>query len=266
MTGSQLLAVARDVARVAAFNNTSVLLIGAWARDLCLGFDSPSRGTTDVDLALQFENWSSVDAFLARCADAFTRIDHRELTMAHRLTGMRGDIVPCGGLESPPGTLSLRGSVRRLNTLGVKECFALGRPLDAQLANILIPPPDGMLVLKLLAFVDRRAPRDLRDVGHVLRRFPIDEDAIWEDPRLMQAFADGSLSLDDARVWFAGRSIATRFEATTVTATREAVRAVAHDRADVRLGLVDEERTMLADARRRLADRMLDTWIRALSP
>ncbi|MEQ1502458.1 MAG: nucleotidyl transferase AbiEii/AbiGii toxin family protein [Myxococcota bacterium] len=88
--------------------------------------------------------------------------------MTHRATVLKVDLVPCGSIEAQPGTLSLRGSRRRLNTQGLTECST----------QVLVPPPAGFVVLKLLAFVDRREPRDLRDLGHVLRHFPFDPD--WD--------------------------------------------------------------------------------------
>lgn len=85
--------------------------------------------------------------------------------MHHRATGLRVDIAPCGPIEAPPGTLQLRGSDRKLNTTGLVECFQLAHHLDPALAEVLVPPPAGLLVLKLFAFLDRRERRHLRDLG-----------------------------------------------------------------------------------------------------
>lgn len=90
--------------------------------------------------------------------------------MVHRGMALKVDVVPCGPLEVSPGSLALRGSVRRLTSIGLSKCFAIARPLMPSLTEGLVPLADGYVVLKLFAYGDRRARHPLRDLGHVLRR------------------------------------------------------------------------------------------------
>ncbi|MEQ1502251.1 MAG: nucleotidyl transferase AbiEii/AbiGii toxin family protein [Myxococcota bacterium] len=252
--------VAHDLGQVAVAVGTRVLLVGAYARDLCLGAVEPTaRMTNDADFAVLLESWAAVDAFFAACAGSFRDVDRGELKMYHRATGLKVDLVPCGPIEVPPGTLSLRGSRRRLNTVGLVECFALGRPLGA--TQVVVPPPAGFVVLKLLAFTDRREPRDLRDLGYVLHRIPFDPEWIWEDDELLAAFSDGSLTYDDARFWYAGREIRRQFAAETVAAVLVALRQLRGDRPDLRVLTVE---SLDPDERLTRADRMLAVLDRAV--
>lgn len=251
--------VALDVGEVAAAVGTRALLVGAYARDLCLDVGAPTtRMTNDADFAVLLDSWGAVDALFTACAERFRDVDRAELKMIHRATGLKVDLVPCGSIEAPPGTLSLRGSRRTLNTQGLAECFTLGRKLGA--TQVLVPPPAGFVVLKLLAFVDRREPRDLRDLGHVLRHFPLDPEWIWGDDELLAAFADGSLVLDDARPWYAGRQIRRDFTPDTLSAWRAAVERLVAERADIRALLVE---TRDPDERLVTADRLLSVVLRA---
>lgn len=247
-----------DMADVGNATGTRLMLVGAWARDLCLGTPERARQTSDVDFALLIDSWDRVDAFLASACEVHFRDARRdELFVYHRSTGLKVDVVPCGQIESPTGTLALRGTSRRLNTVGIAECLALGTPVAQTRGAIVIPPPAGFLVLKLLAFRDRREPRDLRDFGYVLRRFPVDETKLWSDEALMTAFADGSLAYDDAPAWFAGRAIAHLFVEDTLAVVVSAIDAVASER-DATRALLDEGVGGLdADERLDRADRAL---------
>jgi predicted nucleotidyltransferase len=255
--------VASDIGNVAAQVGTRVLLVGAYARDLCLGpTSSPTRGTNDADFAVLLENWDHVDAFFSKCLALFRDVDRAELKMYHRTTGLKVDIVPCGPIETPPGTLALRGSVRRFNTVGLAESFELGTRLHPAVPEVLVPPPAGFLVLKLFAFTDRRERRDLRDLGHVLTRFPIEDDLVWADDQLLAAFADGSLTYEDVRFWQVGRDIAAKFTAETTAHVIAALDGLLQEKPELR-SLVVEHATLDPDERLERADRALQILRRA---
>ena len=265
MIGDPLANVVDDLAAIAAGMDTRALLVGAYARDRCLDTTATSRGTRDVDFAVMLNSWGDVDAFFKSCDGAFRDADVADLKMYHRATGVKVDVVPCGQVESPPGTLALRESTRRLNTLGLAECFELARPLHADCPHVLVPPPEGFLLLKLFAFADRRAPRDLRDVGYVLHRFPVDRNSVWVDSQLMSAFDDGTLDYDDLVYWTAGRAIATAFSGAAVSRLVEVVDALLRERPFDRVLLVDGIVGLDADARLTRADRSLAVLHRALA-
>lgn len=254
-----------DLASVAAKVDARLLLVGAYARDLCLGTTEEARRTSDIDFAIQLESWAKVDAFFAESAHTFRDPNRGELLMYHRATGTKVDVVPCGRIESPPGTLALRDSTRRLNTSGLSECFALGRPLETS-GRLLIPPPAGFIVLKLLAFTDRREHRDLRDAGHVLHRFPFDANAVWDDAALMSGFVDGTLTHDDVRFWCAGREIARSFAQQTMAQLVRALDQIRGETAALRVLVLDDSIERVdPSARLDKADRILRVLGRAVT-
>ena len=109
--------------QVAQAQNRRLLLVGAFARTLCLpeSVRGPARKTRDAEI----------------------------------------DVVPCGDIERPPGSLPLRRTTRILNTTGLSEAFATARVEDVGGLSLLVPRPEAFVLLKLLSFLDRRAPRDL---------------------------------------------------------------------------------------------------------
>jgi predicted nucleotidyltransferase len=252
-----------DLGQVAARLSTRVLLVGAYARDLCLGITEASRATNDADFAVLFESWAQLDTFFSHSTKHFRDIDRAELKMYHKETSLKVDIVPCGPIEEPPGILFLRGSQRQLNTAGLAECFDLGRRLDVSTGEVLLPPPAGFIVLKLFAFAERRELRDLRDLGHVLHRYPVDDEAIWDDDELMEAFALQTLNYDDTPCWQAGRYVATQFTLATSTKVVGALDDLLGDRPDLRAQIIGGLPGVNPDNRLQQADRVLMVLRRA---
>jgi predicted nucleotidyltransferase len=258
--------VARDLHKVAQNLDTRLMLVGAYARDLCLGNAEPTRGTTDADFALQVDDWAGVDAFVEACRDSFERFDLKELKMFHIETGLKVDLVPCGAIEEPAGILRLRGGSRALNTVGLVECFELGSPIHSGIPRVLVPSAAGFLLLKLLAYRDCAAPRDLRDFGFVLHQFPVDNEAVFNDDELMKRFEDGTLVFDvnDLSAWQAGSQIATVFSPDAVVAFGEALKHLADREPRTRTYIV-EDSAVSPDERLDTADRIIRTLRDAIS-
>jgi len=117
-----------------------VLLIGAWARDLCLPEDvrRTPRKTNDADLAVIVDDWEVVDQLFERATTTF-HVTPAELHMRHHVTKIKVDIVPCGRIETPQGELHLRKSSRVLTTIGLAESFGSGRVHPVRSRQVLVP-------------------------------------------------------------------------------------------------------------------------------
>jgi predicted nucleotidyltransferase len=250
----------RDVLCIA---RTEVMLIGAFARDLCLGRHvAPPRATTDVDLALSLPNWAAVDDLFRRCDLHFTaRVD--DLRIRHRETGIPVDIVPYGAIERPSGTLVLRNSDRVFNNAGIADARRLAMHRTIGSTDILVPPPAVMVALKLIAWGDRMASKDVQDAGHILQHFHVG-DEVWDDPTLLARFAEERLTYDDAPAWLVGRRIGRELAEPARNGLRRSI---------TRLGMANEWTRVLiggsrddgdADARVARADRVLAVLLEAL--
>lgn len=248
----EIRAALADVLDIAEEMGLRSLLVGAWARDLCLPAErrGPERQTSDVDLTVVFEDWTAVDALFESCRTRFE--DHREeLFLRHRPTQVKVDVVPCGGIETPTGRLVLRASTRVLNTVGLAEAFASAGSLEIGRHCLAVPTPSAYILFKLLSFLDRRAPRDLRDLGYVVRRAPVDEERVWSDTEVLDQLADGRLTLDDMSAWQLGRGVARQFSEATTRAFARSLVTLAGESDTVRTLLVDapdpDERVAAAD-------------------
>lgn len=261
-----LSAVVTDLGEIAHGQGVRVLLVGAWARDLCLGSAVATRATDDADFAVLIDSWERFDRFLDACGLHFRDIDPRELTMRHKITGLKVDIVPCGPIEAPPGLLTLRGDPRKLRLLGLAECFDLGTHLDIPVGDVLVPPPAGVVLAKLFSFLDRRARRDLRDLGHVLFSFPADLESILDDDLLMGHFAEGTLTMEDVGFWQLGRFLATEFPPAVSKSVVEGIDHLLGEGADVRVILVGGLAGLDPDERSRVADHALSVLRMGCAP
>lgn len=139
--------VAADIGAAADAVGTRVVLVGA----LAVGRIAPlGRNTTDADFAILVRDWPHLDAFIDACGVWFSDRDRVDLKMVHRATGVRVDVVPCGAIEDPSGTLRIRGSDRVFNNTGIAECFDLCGSYG-DLRTVLVAPASALVVLKLFA-------------------------------------------------------------------------------------------------------------------
>lgn len=205
-----------------------VLLVGAWARDLCLppGARGEPRKTDDADLAILVDDWDCVDRLLEATHTHFT-VKRDELILRHNRYQVKVDIIPCGPIEDSGRTLRRRKSTRVLNTAGLAASFDTAEPHSIGSRSVLIPRPSAYVLLKLLSYLDRHALRDLRDLGYVATRCPYDATTIWDDERTRDVMADASLFDNDLPAWFLGLDLKVIFEPEVVGLFRSSLHELA---------------------------------------
>jgi len=206
------------VGEVAERTGVKALLIGAWARGLCLGEQDAGRMTQDIDFAVLVPDDATATAFAEACEGAFGPLSSDRCGTRHLATHVRVDFVFCGGVEDPPGTVMVANGTRRLNTTGLAEACAGGLPLHEARRFVLRPSPPAFVLLKLFAWHDRAADRDLLDTAEVIDRWmeadPVDP---FSDEALIDRFGDGRLTYEDAPAFLLGRRLAVTFGPDTVT-------------------------------------------------
>ncbi len=160
------------------------------------------RISDDIDVGLMTDTWADANAFFDACRVRFD-VRRSDLYLRHLDTSRKVDLVPFGRV-APEGILSIPDSDRKLRTHGMLEAFENGNRHDN---GLVVPGLAAFVLLKLLAFQDRHAAKDLRDVGSVLRASEPDFSSIFDDQAFLEQQASGSMSLDDAAVWQMGQQI-----------------------------------------------------------
>lgn len=170
----ELEAVLQQVAGLLSAQGVPFFVVGALARDLLLEHVwnlPPQRATKDVDFGVRLSNWQEFAALKeALCATGEFQADARQ---PQRLLHQRGvfiDLVPFGALEQPPGSIQWPpATMVRMTTLGFQEAYecAVQVRFGSEVA-LPVCPPDGLALLKLFAWDERRARNDASDLGGLL--------------------------------------------------------------------------------------------------
>lgn len=205
-----------DLLRVLNSAGQPCFLIGAGARRLTMDDRwelTGARATLDWDFAVRVASWSAWQALRDRLTSgpgaAFHVTNH-----AHRLRHTCGrpiDLVPFGELESAPGRITWPdGTEMSVHAFG--EC-------SARLQNVEISPGvvldsasvPSLAVLKLFAYLDRRArgeSKDIQDVDWLLRNYEHagNEERVHDE--LLELLIDGVIEAEHAGALLLGRDAA----------------------------------------------------------
>jgi predicted nucleotidyltransferase len=178
------IAVMREVDTLAKELKLTYFICGAMARDMLLqhvhGVET-GTATVDVDFGVAVENWEQFRNIKARLTET-GRFEPAK-KMAQRLyykldpnsAGYPVDIIPFGGVESPPNSIAWppdRDEV--MNVIGYEE--ALANTVAIRIENEFIVPVislPGLALLKLFAWTERgnKDPKDALDLVTLLRTY-----------------------------------------------------------------------------------------------
>ena len=147
--------------------------VGALVPELLLDA-RPNRMTNDVDVAVVVEGLADFDLLKGRLADyGFTRT-HRPHRLQHRDGGWV-DILPFSEAIARDGLQLEEGVV--LNMAGFGHVVPNAVPVSIEGGPTLpLAPLPLHVLLKLVAFSDREAPKDLAGVLHCLEHYLEDDD------------------------------------------------------------------------------------------
>lgn len=169
-----LLPVVADLDRGLRALRIPFAVVGALVPELLLEA-RPTRMTNDADVTVMVETLANFESLKARLADfgfARTGASHR---MRHH-SGGRVDLLPFSDAIAPDGRLELQPDLV-LNMVGFGQVVpsAIEVAIDEGPTMPLAPLPLYVL-LKLVAFDDRKAPKDLAGIFHCLQHYPEDDE------------------------------------------------------------------------------------------
>ncbi|MEA2079708.1 MAG: nucleotidyl transferase AbiEii/AbiGii toxin family protein [Pseudomonadota bacterium] len=202
----QTVAILETVSLVATELGMPYVVVGATARDLVLHYGHGARierATRDVDFAIEVPDWKTFDALKRK----LTEHGFRQTRASHCLmsvTGIEVDVVPFGHIEDHQAAISWppRGEIT-MNVLGFQEACDSAewvRIQDKPAIDIPVANPIGLVLLKLIAWIDRAADvrrKDARDIGYLLssyEKIPEVTGTLYEDTGIMETY-DWDLTL-----------------------------------------------------------------------
>jgi predicted nucleotidyltransferase len=169
-----VVAVLSDLARGLRALEVDFCVIGALVPELLLGV-TPRRLTNDADVTVVLDTLADFERLKARLAEfgfALTRLPYR---LRHRDGGWV-DLLPYSKALAPTGNLDMTEDLS-FNMVGFDQ--VLPNAVQASIASDLtvpIAPLPLYALLKLVAYGDRKEPKDLGSVLHCLRHYAQDED------------------------------------------------------------------------------------------
>jgi predicted nucleotidyltransferase len=203
----------RDLMEVATSLDVRVMLIGAAARLLMFDWkhDLPqSRTTKDWDLAVKLESW---DAFL-KLKTALTKPPRARFSQAKaeqriiHVSGTLVDLIPFGGIETKDGTIVWPRDHTEMTVVGFTQAYDNAELVEiAEGLRLCVVTIPFLLVLKVVAFHDRRKFDDLRDILFILEKYFEYEDINRIFDELSDQLAAGEISFDNAGQYLIGRDV-----------------------------------------------------------
>lgn len=182
------------------------MVVGASARDIVLHYGHGAkvqRATADLDFAIQIPDWGAYEALKT----ALTDRDFIETKVQHRLISPDGvpiDVVPFGKVAAEGETIAWPpGGDIKMNILGFQEACdnaELVKVQEEPEVKIPVATPEGMVLLKLIAWSDRGAgarKKDAKDILYILETYekiPDIETALYEDQDVMDTY-DNELTM-----------------------------------------------------------------------
>jgi len=201
-----------DLERITREQGISMMIIGAAARLLLLDWRHrlPVRRTTkDWDLAVRMESWNQYDQLRHRLTE--TKAPFSRTSAEHRLQHRSGaliDLLPFGAIEAPEGAIQWPESRAVMSVIGFREAeeHATSVELVPGLGVKVVTIPT-LVMLKLIAYSDRRRSDDLADVLFILEQYSHHEleDRIFEE--LADQLARGDLAFEQAGAFLLGRDV-----------------------------------------------------------
>ena len=162
--------VAQVVSVLSKVGLPDIVLVGAAARDIWLDeMGRPSeRATNDVDFGFGVRDWASYKAIRS---SLLNKHGFKATSVEHRLTfeGHIVDLVPFGAIEGKDRTIVWPEGGTRMNVLGFDEAATHAEtvklPGDLLVRVATLP---ALLILKLMAWHDRRLAKDATDFWSLL--------------------------------------------------------------------------------------------------
>ncbi|GJD20910.1 hypothetical protein RIVM261_058660 [Rivularia sp. IAM M-261] len=135
-----------------------------------------------------------------------TRVQHKFI---HIATGIEIDIVPFGAIGQPNQKIQWVDG-NQMNVLGLNEAFSMAELQKIEELEIKVISVMAFIVLKLIAWNDRKARKDLEDIYFILDKYDI-IDILSEENQDLQGIVE-----HEAAAFFLGCEIKRTFSQTVI--------------------------------------------------
>lgn len=185
-----------------------MVIVGAGARLLIFDrrYNISGRTTKDWDIAVKLDSWfdyKNLSDHLTQGQDRCFKTTHTPHKFIHIATGIEVDIIPFGKIGEPDDSIEWPDG-NQMNLLGLEEALENAMIEIIQDLEIRIVNAPAFLVLKLIAWSDRQADKDINDINFILENYNNDE-RIYDE--LIDEISEGQFDFQDAAIVLLTRDI-----------------------------------------------------------
>lgn len=170
------MALFRLVNDIATINNCSWFLIGARARDILMEYfakPEAQRATLDTDIAICCKNWQEFYKFKSEFInrDNFVADDKHEHRIESNTYGFL-DILPFGNIRGKSSNIKWPpGYDIEFGLIGFEDAYKNAMDININEITIKVTSPSGLALLKLLAWLSRKAQKDASDFAYIISNY-----------------------------------------------------------------------------------------------
>lgn len=238
-------------------------LVGALVPALLLSSDVGARETRDADHVIRLQSWAAWNEVIAELERlGFTR---GRAEQEHRLYYRTAeiDLIPFGIFDGPRDVLIWPKSGNRMNMTGFLEVFQFAIPTEV-IPGVTLPlvPLWLFAVLKVVAFLDREYPRDLRDLVYVLEHY----EAVGKSSRRFDLAGDvEGLSYETAGAFLLGQDVSRNASAEALNLVRGFIDHITDEHNSVINVMLREEKRLFSDERRKALFQLIDSFRKGIA-
>lgn len=240
----------------------SFALVGALVPALLLSSEVGARETRDADHVIGLHSWAAWDTVIADLEQlGFVRGRGEQ---EHRLFYRNAeiDLIPFGIIAGPDDLLVWPRSGKRMNLTGFEDVFRYAIPTEVT-AGVTLPvvPLWLFVVLKVIAYLDRRFPRDLGDLIYVLEQYdPLDQSSRRFD---IAGMVKG-VTYETAGAYLLGHDVRSNASATALRSVKDFISQITDEHHRVINDILREENRLFSDHRRQIVFQLITRFRQGL--
>lgn len=238
-------------------------LVGALAPALLLSSEIGTRETRDADHVVRLDSWEAWDTVIAELKKlGFVQGRGEQEHRLHYRTA-EIDLIPFGISDGPDDVLIWPKSGNHMNLMGFADVFRYATTIEVTPGLTLPVVPLWLFaVLKVIAYLDRRFPRDLRDLIYVLEQY----EPLGQSSRRFDLAGDvEGVTYETAGAYLVGRDIRSNAGAKTLDLVRGFIAHITDERHRVVNTVLREENRLFSDERRETVFRLLVSFRQGIS-
>ena len=236
-------------------------LVGALVPAILLSSEIGARETRDADHVIKLSSWAEWETVIADLVKlGFIRGRGEQEHRLHYRTA-EVDLIPYGITNGPDDVLVWKKSGNQMNMTGFADVFLHAKPVEV-IRGLTLPvvPLWLFAVLKVVTYLDRKYPRDLRDLLYIMEQYDSDQARRFE----LTGTAD-SVTYENAGAYVLGNDIRDNASAKAFDTVKGFVAQVTNAHHAIVNTVLREMNAQYSDDQRKTVFQLIESFKRGLT-